>query len=85
MISNSDEKENEEKRIENGERNLGTLSQVDIENITNLVQGELCSIRQIIETNQALMNHIKLQREESEDCDLNNAMIDTLQNSLLLN
>ena len=63
LISNCDEKENGEKRgNENGERNgnVGTLSPVDIENITNLVQGELCSIRQIIETNRNLMNQIKV-------------------------
>lgn len=58
----TDEKENEKKRGENGENRdgIGTLSPVDIENITNLVQGELCSIRQIIETNRMLMNQIKV-------------------------
>ena len=50
------------KLTENGEvlNGYGTLSAVDIENITNLVQGELCSIRQIIESNRVLMTKIKV-------------------------
>ena len=60
--SKNEKDEGKNKISENGEvlNGYGTLSAVDIENITNLVQGELCSIRQIMESNRVLMTKIKV-------------------------
>lgn len=82
QVLQSDGESETQKVSENGVSNLST---VDIENIANLVQGELCIIRQLITTNQSQISKIKLQQQDHDDCDLNDAMIDNLQTTLLLN
>jgi len=62
------------------ETSLGPLTNLDAENLTNLLQNELPAINQLIQRNQKLINVIKSQTVHENSCDLNQAMLNIALN-----